>query len=58
MTKFQIEMRIHQDTRTVEAENWAEANGWLVFYNKNPQGGLIEYWRVQRSDVVSMTTMP
>lgn len=57
MTTFRLEMRSGQDMREVDADKWSEIEGWLVFYRQPAVGGFIrEYWRVQRSDVISMET--
>ncbi len=58
MADFRIEMRIGQDMRHVEADHFVEQDGWWIFYQKPPQGGKREYWRVCASDVVSMETKP
>ena len=54
MTEYKVEMRIGQDNRYVEASHWKFSDGWIVFYRMPPQGGVIEYWRVQSADVISI----
>ena len=53
---FRVEVMHGQDQREVNADKFAEQDGWLVFYRKPPQGGTIEYWRVRLDCVVSMET--
>jgi hypothetical protein len=49
-------MRTGQDQRLIEADAWAQADDWMVFYRRPAQGGRVEYWRVRLADVVSMET--
>lgn len=56
--RFNIEMRVGQDMRQVDADSFGQAEDWLIFYRKRPQGGSHEYWRVRLADVVSMETKP
>lgn len=53
---FKLEMRTGQDQRLVEADQWAQADDWMIFYRLPPEGGRKEYWRVRLADVVSMET--
>lgn len=53
---FRVEVMHGQDQREVDADKFAEQDGWLVFYRKPLQGGLNEYWRVRLECVVSMET--
>lgn len=53
---FKLEMRTGQDQRLIEADAWAQADDWMVFYRRPAQGGRVEYWRVRLADVVSMET--
>ena len=57
--RFQLELRVGQDQRQVEADSWSQENDWMIFYRLPPQGGpRTEYWRVRLSDVVCMETHP
>jgi hypothetical protein len=56
MTEYRVEVTAGQDIRIVEADEYIEIDGWIIFLRKPPQGGTVEYWRVQRSYVVSMET--
>ena len=54
---FGIEVRGDSIRREVEADKWMEADGWLIFLRLPAEGGSArEYWRIQRSEVVSMET--
>lgn len=53
---FRVEVTHGQDQREVNADKFAEQDGWLVFYRKPPTGGIVEYWRVRLECVVSMET--
>lgn len=58
MAEYQVEMRVGQDKRMVEADSFGSQDGWLIFFRNPPQGGRSkEHWRVQAVDVVSITTM-
>lgn len=54
---FRVEMRVGQDQRRVDADNFGEVDGWLIFYRRPPQGGIQEHWRARLVDVVSMETV-
>lgn len=56
MKTYNIEMTQGQSPRYVDAEEYAEREGWLVFYRKPAMGGTSEYWRVRLEYVVSIET--
>lgn len=59
MKKYLLEMNHGQDQRHVEADQWAEKDGWLVFYRVPAIGGrALEYWRVRLAHVVCLETKP
>lgn len=53
---FRVEMTHGQDQRVVEADRFANLDGWVIFYRARPQGGEVEYWRAKLDCVVSMET--
>lgn len=53
---FFLEMSQGQSRREVGADEWAEKDGWLVFYRTPPTGGKLEYWRVRTEYIISMET--
>ena len=53
---YRLEVKHGQDQRQVDADSWAEEEGWMVFYRKPPEGGRREYWRVRLDCVVAMET--
>lgn len=48
---FRVEMTEGQSQRQVDADNFADDGDWLIFFRDGD-----EYWRANRSKVVSMET--
>jgi len=51
---FRLEVTHGQDIREVNADSWAQQEGWMIFYRNPPQGGSREYCRFRTDCVVSM----
>ena len=55
--KYRIEMTHGQDTRIVDADLMVPHEGWMIFYQNEPQGGSkVEYWRARIECIVSIET--
>jgi hypothetical protein len=48
---FKVEMVEGQPQRQVDADNFREESGWLIFFRRG-----VEYWRANTAKVVSMET--
>ena len=55
--RYRVEMKFGQDQREVDADGWTEDDGWMIFYRKPPQGGIIECWRVHTDCVIAVETV-
>ena len=56
MTTFTVDLTTKTGSYKVIADTWAEQNGWIVFHDKPPEGGIREHWRVRREFVVAIAT--
>ena len=56
MTRYNIEMTHGQDLRVIEADYFRIDDDWLIFLRRPATGGVVEYWRVRRTYVVSLET--
>lgn len=55
--QYRLEMVAADPTRQIDADSFGQADDWLIFYRKPPEGGSqLEYWRVRLSAVISMET--
>ena len=52
--KYQLEVRVGQDIRAIDADKWMESEGWFIFFVAPPTGGMREVFRIQSADVISL----
>lgn len=52
--KYRVELSTGQ--RLIEADMWLYDDDWVTFYQKPPQGGKRECWRVALTHVISIET--